>query len=330
MNDFDIFKDSKLGIYQLRTKSTSFSVSFDDESKEDIFNDIVKLLKYNKYFSLSNLKRKLEQKHEPEKIMEVLFLLNDNFLLPLELSAKLNKVKEEDNPVYIPDNFTKLSQNYQLLCNCSLLIIGCSPLTKLIATQAEKMGFKEVKSISFSVNEKEINNKIINADFIIVDGNEWSPSHIEFINKLAIEHNKPWLYISGIEEDVVKIGPIFYGKETGCYNCLISRIKSNHEYPEYFNSYENYLKDNKISSKPDQGLIHPETLLSITSNMALLETSKFIEGWTIPSSWRTIIKYDYYKSEITKHSLLKKPYCEICKPEIQYNSSPWLEAITLK
>lgn len=330
MNEFDIFKDSKLGVYQLRTKSTSFSISFDDESKEDVFKDIASLLKDNEEYSLSKLKRKLEKRHEPEKIMEVLYLLNDNFLLPLELSVKLTEANSSNNPVYIPNNFRNLSNNYQSINICSLLIIGCSPVSKLMVVQAEKMGFKEIKSLSFSGTEKEMENKMLNADFIIVDGNEWSPYHIGLINKLAIKHNKPWLYVGGIEEDAIKVGPIFYGKETGCYNCLISRIKSNHEYPEYFDSYENYLKDNRLSSKPDKGLIHFETLHSVTANIALLETSKFIEGWSISSSWRTIIKFNYYKSEITKHTLLKKPYCKVCKPEIQYNSAPWLEAITLK
>ena len=64
--------------------------------------------------------------------------------------------------------------------------------------------------------------------------------------------------------------------------------------------------------------------------MTLLEVKKFIMQWSIPSTWRTIIKIDIDSFDLDKHSLLKKPFCEVCKPKLEYNPAPWLESITLK
>jgi bacteriocin biosynthesis cyclodehydratase domain-containing protein len=122
---------------------------------------------------------------------------------------------------------------------------------------------------------------------------------------------------------------LFYGKETGCYNCLISRIKSNHAHPTFLNSYEDYLRSNRKSSKPD---ITPNSTIiyNIIANLTLLEVMKFIELWSLPVTWRSVININITNLNSTKHNLLKKPFCEVCKPELLYNPSPWLEAITLK
>lgn len=175
----------------------------------------------------------------------------------------------------------------------------------------------------------DIQKLVKQADLIVLDSNQWSPYHIELVNKIALEENKPWLFIGGINSGQLKIGPLFYGKETGCYNCLISRIKSNHEYPTFFNSYEEYLKSNKIASKPDK-FVHEETMYSLLANMAMLEIFKFFESWAIPSTFKTLLTIDIFNMNIQKHFLLKKPYCEVCHPKLEYSASAWLESVTLK
>ncbi|QMU65294.1 MAG: TOMM precursor leader peptide-binding protein [Flavobacteriaceae bacterium] len=175
----------------------------------------------------------------------------------------------------------------------------------------------------------DIEKMIEKSDFIIAGATQWSPYHLEEINSIALTKNTPWLYIGGIEETAIKIGPLFYGKETGCYNCLMSRIKSHSDTLSYLNTYEAYLRKHKIASKPD-AVSNKSILNNIVANMALLEVLNFIEVWSLPVTWKTVLKIDTINFETTKHKLLKKPFCEICKPELLYNASPWLEPVTLK
>ncbi|KGT08330.1 hypothetical protein NV63_16435 [Elizabethkingia anophelis] len=57
---------------------------------------------------------------------------------------------------------------------------------------------------------------------------------------------------------------------------------------------------------------------------------KFFIEWALPMTWRAVVKIELGDFSISRHKLLKKPFCEICNPQLDYNPSPWLEAITLK
>ncbi len=166
-------------------------------------------------------------------------------------------------------------------------------------------------------------------DFFVVDSVEWNPYYTELINRKALENNKPWLFVGGFEEYLLKVGPIFYGKETGCYNCLIKRIKSNNDYVNYLNGYESYLKAHKKSSKHDD-FIYLDVFYDIVANISLLEISKFFEFWSVPVVWKHFITINAINYEMDRHALLKVPFCYVCKPELEYNPSAWLESVTLK
>lgn len=310
----DIFKDNDNLCYQVRTKTASFAIGFDNENKEAIFLKIVKEIQRKPKITLKELKKKIVNNDE-DTVIEVLTNLEENQLLPSHIRVSHEK---EDN--FISSNNT--------LKKAKLTIIGEGKLAIKLYNLARKSQLKEVDLLN-SNNELKLELTIKQSDFIIVDANNWTPYQIELINKIALKYNKPWLHVGGIEGDSLKIGPLFYGQSTGCYNCLISRIKSNNEHPTFLHSYENYLRENKISSQEDI-IPNAELFMNIIANIALVETMKFIIEWSLPTSWRTVLNINIFNMSFAKHRLLKKPYCEICNPKLEYNTSPWLETITLK
>lgn len=322
MREFDVFKDEDHGSYQLRTKTTLFNISFDDIEQEDIFKKIVKLLKEDDEITIKNLISELLPIANESKVMEVLYMLNENLLLPLNIS---NEITDSAEIVYNEFSIPPVD-------NLTIAVFGQNIINKKLQEGLSLMGVQRIESIPFNadITEEFIQEYVFKSDFVIVNANEWSPFHIEIINKSALNFNKPWLYIGGMEESTVKIGPFFYGSETGCYDCLISRIKSNSEYPEFLVSYENFLRSQKSGSKPDQSPLHQVMIANVVSDLALIEIHKFLYKWAVLSTWRTVINFDITNFKSTHHTLLKKPYCTTCKPELKYNKAPWLEAITLK
>lgn len=320
IEDFDVFKDDKNNCYQLRTKTNSYSLEFDDEEKETIFLKIVSHLKQKGNLTLRELKQKVRTKANESTVIDVLKILDEYNLLSFEFSKELKYKDDVSEHRYSP--------NLKQISDFILCIFGEGELTSKIEKQALIENFKDINVCLYS-DDFDIENAVAKSDFLIVDATRWSPFHIDLINKSALKHNIPWLYVGGIEETSIKIGPLFYGKETGCYNCLISRVKSNHEHPTFLTSYEDYLRKNKQSSKPDiipsNGLIY-----NIIANLTLLEVVKFIEEWSLPVTWRSILNFNITNLNLTKHKLLRKPFCEVCKPTLEYNPSPWLEAVTLK
>lgn len=321
IDKFDVFKDEANNCFQLRTKSNAYALEFDDTEKETIFLKIVESIQEKPSISLKQIRGLFEKATDP-KVTEVLNTLNEYGFLPVLTSMEL--VGKENN------DQTKKT-NYNALEKINLGIIGAGQLFEILSKRTSTAHFNKIikKNYSELKSAEDIEKLIHSVDFLIVDANQWSPFHLELINKIALKNEKPWLHVGGLEEVALKIGPLFYGKETGCYNCLISRLKSNHEYPEMLTAYEDYLHERKIASKPD---LFPslEILYGMISDFVLLEIAKFYESWSLPLTWRTVLSFDIMNYQMTQHSLLKKPFCEICKPELEYNPSPWLEAITLK
>lgn len=318
INKYDIFKDNTLNCYQIRTKSNSYMVEFDEEESEQIFLSIIDLLNNNENISLSKLKKSING-NEP-KILDVLSLLKEYRLLPENISNEVDANSSFDKSKYFG--------NQKSIDELTVSILGNGYLPSKIKELLINEKFKKVNN--YELNLKHDFEKIVlNSDLVIVESTYWSPTDIEQINQYALKHNKPWLYIGGIDEMSLKIGPFFYGDRTGCYNCLTSRILSNHEYPEFLISYKNYLRSNHKISKKD--IIPEEELhLNLLANYAVLEVKKYFLEWVLPTTWRTVVKIDIANLNISKHKLLKKPFCEVCNPQLDYNPSPWLEAITLK
>ncbi|WP_196890119.1 TOMM precursor leader peptide-binding protein [Aureivirga sp. CE67] len=327
LEKFDIFKDTENNCFQLRTKTVSYTLDFDDPEKESIFTETVDLVQGNPRIRLASLKKKLQKKFDDAKILEVLTNLKDYQLLNYHLVSEMNNQSKKDAKQDIADSQDRINPEK----NIQLGIIGGSDFYELLVKQAKKNDFKKVYSANYSsLNTDAAIEKIVSqSDFILVDGNQWSPYHIERINEIALKLNKPWLYIGGLENNVFKIGPLFFGKETGCYNCLASRAKSNHSYPSFLNAYENFLRENKKVGMPDS-IPTVEYFHNILIQIAFLEVTKFFESWSLPATWRTYLSINPIDYSQTQHTLLKVPYCEVCKPELKYNPAPWLEAITLK
>jgi bacteriocin biosynthesis cyclodehydratase domain-containing protein len=321
---FDVFKDEDNRCFQLRTKTNSYTLEFDDPQRENIFLEVVTLLQREPSTSLKKIQNKLSNNHDKSKILDVLSILNEYELLPLKISLDLQK--QNESPTHQPDIADK-----KQISDVILSIIGNGELTQVLLHTAKNQAFKKSQWYDYNhlTNEKIIEPIVSQSDFLLVDGNEWSPFHLELINQYALKYNKPWLYIPGLEDISMKIGPLFYGQETGCYHCLISRIKSNHDYPSFLESYEYYLRHHQKSSKPDL-FPNADPAYHIIANLALLEVMKFFQEWALPATWRTLLSLDATSFKMTKHTLLKKPFCQVCKPQLAYHAAPWLEAITLK
>ncbi|MDL1913113.1 MAG: TOMM precursor leader peptide-binding protein [Bergeyella sp.] len=293
-------------------------VEFDEGESEQIFLTIIDLLNRNKDISYYKLKKSITG--DESKIMDVISLLKEYGLLPEGISNDMESIETFDKSKYLG--------NKKMISEVVVTVFGESYLAGKIEELLLKENFLKVNMCKLN-SDKNLEEIIIKSDIIVVESIHWSPSDIEQINRFALKHNKPWLYIDAIDEASLKIGPLFYGDRTGCYNCLISRILSNHEYPEFLISYQNYLKVNNKSSKKD--IIPEEDLhLNILANYAVLEIKKFFLEWALPSTWRAVVKIEINDFQITKHKLLKKPYCEVCNPKLEYNPSPWLESITLR
>jgi thiazole/oxazole-forming peptide maturase SagC family component len=330
LKDYDVFFDESNSCYQVRSKTNSFALEFDSDATNEVFKELVSINKEKDTTLLSTYNQLIKSGFLKEHVIEVLNGLNEYGIIPL---YEVMESGIEFNSNNTTSNYTG---NYLKAETSSILIVGESELSKVLLKEFGVYTFKTLEHKTYvhllssiaKGNDKFI-EEIREYDFIVVDANQWNPYFMNVFNETMVKLQKPWLYIGGVEEASIKVGPIFFGRETGCYNCMLKRLKSNNEYANYFETYENYLKSKQISSKSDQ-LPHMPVLYNLISNYALLEILKFLEGWAVPILWKGLLTINIFNYETEKHTLLKVPYCEVCKPNVKYNIAPWLESITLK
>ena len=324
--DFDIFFDQLNNCYQVRTKTNCFVLDFEDDEKKQVFERLIGLQEEE----LPKIFQTLKKEFDTGKVINVLADLRDCGLLPIEELASV--------PELAPDSSNNsngqqpVQQELKQLEELNILILSDGKVGKKLHEVLESKGLKGVKTISAdlfaSLSQNQVDETISGADFCFMDASAWNPMAIELLNKSALKHSKPWLHIGGLEEYLLKIGPLFLGNETGCYDCFIKRVKSNHSYIQHFNSYEYHLKQTGKSSKPDQ-FIHLDSYNEILANVAYLELTKFFQLWSVPTTWKKLLTINALDFDIQSHDLLKVPFCETCNSNQFYNPSPWLEPISI-
>ena len=334
-NDYDVFFDQANNCFQLRTKTNVYLIEFDDTEKSDIFGALVNMAKSNGA-TIDKMVRSLKKQHPEEKVIEVLVTLGDYGLIPYD-PAYRGENGQNGNGQQTAEAVTQQAGNTgerQFSEEKIIAIFGESALTRELQQCIGDAGFRGVKQYPVERMCRDsdfsaLDDILDKTDFVVADGTEWNPVFLDQLNRRALEKNKPWMYAGGIEGRQIKFGPIFYGRETGCYYCLSQRIKSNHEHGSYLNSYEQHLTASRSSARPD-GLPHATLFNRVIAALTTAEITKFFEHWHIPVTWRSYISMDISTYEVIKHHLLKVPYCDVCKPELLYNPAPWLESVALR
>ncbi|TXF87110.1 TOMM precursor leader peptide-binding protein [Neolewinella aurantiaca] len=319
ITNYDIIKDDVNDVFQVRTKANVFLISFDDPEKQELFAVFCDLVKGNKV-SYQKIYRELTSRYAEDKVLDVLSELKEYELLPQEI----NQLAFDETGI------TEEATAYLARFKKSILFIGGDKLGVPFVEKAKREGYTSVSHLNRKNCDFEaIEAGMAAADFIIVDGYEYNPSLLKLINELAIRLDKPWLLVGGIEGTELNVGPMFYAKETGCYECLHRRRLSQDEGLAFNQVYHQHLEDKELTGQPDQ-FIDNGILIDLTLNYVFIEMSKYLAEWSVPETWKAMLLIDLFSYKMRKHHLLKVPYCESCNPQVRHNLAPWLEAVTLK
>ncbi|MEO1803406.1 MAG: TOMM precursor leader peptide-binding protein [Bacteroidota bacterium] len=326
ITDYAVFYDEEQSVYQIRTRSDIFLLEFEDPEKKTIFEALVAKLKDNKDISYEQWVKGVNKKHDNVKVMDVVASLKDNDLLPYELSYDIPSPEGSSTTNEYGVTIEQKGFDYE---NRKLGIIGTSPVAQSLKEKALLHEYTNtVLFDSENFDEAELEKFIEEQDFLIVDNTNWHPYLMEKINLTCIKLNKPWLYIHGINGIDAQVGPIYWGREWGCYNCLSVRMRSLDPNLEYNDRYEKFLYNNKQKGVGDQ-LPGKQVIYDIIASTAIYEAGKFMEQWNVPELINGYISFNMLTLETTKHTLLRAPLCTHCKPKLSYNLAPWLEEVTL-
>lgn len=306
MKKVDIFQ-SDVMTYQVRTKSAAMLIEFDDAIKESIFKDIVLFCDSENLTLVSEIKERLmlSGKYPEHEIDAVIEQLNQHELF--------DAIAEKESSTDIHNT----SENKKIV------VIGDGKLSGKIYNLLMEHSFVHIQQLKFEQIIKD-ESIIKDSDFMLVDCTCFNPLALRIINKTSIANNTPWLHIGGFENEQIKLGPIFFGKESGCYECLERRKMSNLENPKYDQEFVRYLIGTKQSSHSDSIPLE-DFHLNFLANWCVIEMFRFFEDKKLLPTWRGIISFDLYKYGVERSELLRNPFCPVCRPLQKNTFSPWLD-----
>lgn len=324
---YDVFFDEENDLYQVRTKNDILVIEFSDKEKDLIFQEILDRYDKEDFCTFKMLRKVLVPKYSYEKVLDVISHLQECALLNTEnFEAEENIFPAEVpmmDPIWVDKEFKDLSALH-------IGHIGEKEFAQIIKEKAELYDYKYFHFLEMTdeLQDQEMVRLFENSDFVIVDLLLWNPYRMERINRIALDTKKPWLLVEGLVDMTnFSVGPIFHGKETGCYACYSRRLRANDEYFVYNVAYANYLQDRRQCAKPDKiSVLVKEWMASVV----VLDISKYIGGWYVPETWRNSLIFNTQNYMVAKQPFLKAPICTECKPELDYNPSPWFESVTLK
>lgn len=322
---YDVFENESDGIYQIRSKSDIITIQFTQKEEKTIFVSIIDILKNKNINSFENLIAELIEGNNNK----------DNVINVIDKLKKYNVFKNQNTDENIEqfnfvDKYSGFSNEFaQKISTSEIVILGRGILAELLETKAKKTGYKKVKKILLEegYSTEEIFKVCKSSDLIIVDSDSWDPYFLDNFNKFALDNKKPWIIVRGSESTRGTVGPLFIPEITGCYNCLMTRVKSTMSYLGHFEEYEKFLKRNKTSSAIDGGLT---VSYDILASIAILESVKYLTDFSIPSIFKAFLSININDYQIKSSPFLKIPHCPVCNPKMDFNPAPWLETATLK
>jgi len=328
----DIFRDGDGFVYQARNKEAVMTIAFDKPEDEAVFNGIIDQLRtFKGTISADALIERMSKTFPRETVMRVVRDLRDNGILTdntlrRALKSGLGPQMQFWNRAEFGSQGVAAQQLQEEWAETRLAIVGDQYLVELIAEKAKLTGLNKITTVvrpERSLTPGQL-DQLMGNDVVVAAYDQHHAYQLNQLNREAIRLDKTWLLVRGMNGMTASVGPLFVGRETGCFHCLTSRLKSTMDHAGLYDSYENYLLENQTASRGEGA---PIAAYDLVANLAVLEVMKFRTKWAVPATYGNIINFDLYDVQTTTHPFLRTPVCPVCKPVTTYSPAPWLEPL---
>lgn len=138
---------------------------------------------------------------------------------------------------------------------------------------------------------------------ILTDGYE--RDELRKINREAIAGKQPWMLVKPVGVELW-IGPMFSPGKTGCFECLLQRLRNNHLMNTFYKACRN------TEDRPPIPVSLSPMSLRIAANMSSIEIVKWLYFGENDNIEGKIVSFDTLAASTTSHVLIKRPQCKVC------------------
>ncbi|HSF75425.1 MAG TPA: TOMM precursor leader peptide-binding protein [Microcoleus sp.] len=219
------------------------------------------------------------------------------------------------NQGYLSNGDELLSPSLQIFCeqlNISVEVAHDRLQTTKVAVRA--IGSMDAAELIQTLESHQIQVSE-DADLEVVLCDDYLQLDLAALNQLALQKSRPWLLVKPIGT-IIWLGPLFYPRKTGCWECLAQRLRCNRP-------IEGYLKRRTNDTAP---LTPPLAKIPGVLQTALGMTAIEVLKWIVQNRENkrlegVLITHDTLTLETQSHILTKRPQCPVCGFSKSQNSA---------
>jgi ribosomal protein S12 methylthiotransferase accessory factor len=152
-------------------------------------------------------------------------------------------------------------------------------------------------------------------DIDVVLTDDYLQNGIAAFNQRALELKRPWMLVKP-RGTIIWIGPIFLPGETGCWECLAQRLRTNRP-------VETFIQTQKGDSTAlSTSLAALPTTLQTGLNLAATEITKWVVQRKNKQLEGTLVTFDTNLLKTENHTLVRRPQCSCCGQSAHFNDKP--------
>ncbi len=286
LNGFNYdFKDNKLSVF---SETKEFNLTGPS------VNEIISILKHcSGHYTKDEIYKKLN-------LNEEYFNQIINFLIEKNI-IKFSSRGNNDLVSYLLNNTLideqEIIKERNFLKSRKIKLLGDSKLVNLLNSELNEYFNSEILTVDTQENYDQ------EPLYILAYSYENIKKFKDFLIK-ARKKNLTFLRVV-IDEDSLKMGPIYVPNETVCYSCYLSRLVSNKDYPEIFIKYNSSELFSDIDNFSNEHLM-------ISSKYLIKHLIKAISNYLDSELYEKEIYYNFFEDQLVFNKVLTLPNCQYC------------------
>jgi oxazoline/thiazoline synthase len=252
----------------------------------------------------SRLARLIDGEHTPEEIAD---LLDGQHSAP-EVYYGLGHLEQRG---FITTAADELPLNVSAYWD-ALRLDGADAAHSLADATVTLTALDESAAPAFTAALAGLGVRTVDADgFSVVLTNDYARAELATINREQIAAGKPWL-LAKLTGTGVWLGPIFRPHQTGCWECLVQRLRTNRV-------VEGFLMEQSGADQPfetSRGWL--PTTLNAAANLAATEVAKWLAGRAPEALDGALVTLNTVTLATERHVLTRRPQCPACGTPEQF------------
>ncbi|WP_199248171.1 TOMM precursor leader peptide-binding protein [[Phormidium] sp. ETS-05] len=244
--------------------------------------------------------------------------LQDFIAAGVEVFSALVRMEREG---YIVESNDSLASNLAAYCD-TLNVDYTDAYSRLQTTRVAIKSCGYVGTSEFITMLESLGIQVsCEGDIEVVLTDDYLADGLDVYNQNALKKQRPWILVKPVGT-VVWIGPIFYPKKTGCWECLAQRLRGNRPVEEFIQRRQG------ISRTLSIPLPTLPSAIQTGLGMAATEIFKWIVRGENKRLEGIIVTYDTVSLQIQNHILVKRPQCPVCG-ELKNGLNPQILPVVL-